>query len=58
MNTAKELVETALRVLIAWNEGREPASADIETLGNASQFPAYLMPDEVEEALRSPAIDP
>ena len=42
----RELVETALRVLAAWTDGRKPASADVEALKEASPSSAHL-PDEI-----------
>ncbi len=50
MTAVTKLVKTALRVLIAWNEGREPASADIRILKQAPPSPAHLTPDEFREA--------
>ena len=41
----KELVETALRVLAAWTDGRKPAPADLNTLKEAFPSSAHL-PDE------------
>ena len=38
----KELVETALRVLAAWTDGRKPAPADVEALKRA--FPSSVWP--------------
>ena len=35
----KELIETALRVLAAWTDGRKPAPADLNTLKQA--FPSH-----------------
>ena len=42
-----ELVETALRVLVAWNHGRKPASADLETLKQAFPSSAHLPDDDL-----------
>jgi hypothetical protein len=36
----KELVETALRILTAWTDGRKPASADLNTLKEAFYYAA------------------
>jgi len=36
----KELVETALRVLAAWTDGRKPAPADVEALKQAFYYAA------------------
>jgi hypothetical protein len=44
---AKQLVETALRVLVAWVDGREPPAADINMLKTARPGMAYLPPDEL-----------
>ena len=44
---AKELIETALRVLVAWVDGREPAAADINILKTARAGMAHLPPDEL-----------
>jgi len=38
----RELVETALRVLAAWTDGRKPASADVEALKRAFPSSAHL----------------
>jgi hypothetical protein len=43
----KELVETALRVLAAWNDGRKPAPADLNTLKTAFPSSAHLPVDEL-----------
>ena len=43
----KELVETALRVLVAWNHGRKPASADLNTLKEAFPSSAHLPDDDL-----------
>jgi hypothetical protein len=42
-----ELVQTALRVLVAWNQGREPAIADVEVLTRAFPSSAHLPQDEL-----------
>jgi hypothetical protein len=42
----KVLVETALRVLVAWNHGREPAPADLTTLKQEFPSSAHLPDDE------------
>ncbi len=44
---AKELVETALRVLVAWNSAERPASADLNTLRVAFPYAAHLPDDEL-----------
>jgi len=44
---AKQLVETALRVLVAWVDGREPPAADINMLKTVRPGMAYLPPDEL-----------
>jgi hypothetical protein len=43
----RELVETALRVLAAWTDGRKPASADLNTLKEAFPSSAHLPDDEL-----------
>ena len=43
----RELVETALRVLAAWTDGRKPASADVEALKRAFPSSAHLPDDEL-----------
>ena len=43
----KELVETALRVLAAWTDGRKPASADVEALKRAFPSSAHLLDDDL-----------
>ena len=43
----KELVETALRVLVACNHGRTPASADLAILTEAFPLSANLADDEL-----------
>jgi hypothetical protein len=40
----KELLETALRVLAAWTDGRKPAPADLNTLKEA--FPSSAHPPD------------
>jgi hypothetical protein len=45
--TSREIVKTALHVLVAWMNGREPASADIAVLQNAVPSSAHLPPDEL-----------
>jgi hypothetical protein len=42
-----ELVETALRVLAAWTDGRKPASADVEALKRAFPSSAHLPDDDL-----------
>ena len=43
----RELVETALRVLAAWTDGRKPASADLTTLKQAFPWSAHLPDDDL-----------
>ena len=43
----RELVETALRVLAAWTDGRKPAPADLNTLKEAFPSSAHLPDDEL-----------
>jgi hypothetical protein len=43
----KELVETALRVLAAWTDGRKPALADLDVLKEAFPSSAHLPDDEL-----------
>jgi hypothetical protein len=45
--SAKELVETALRVVAAWTDGRKPASADLNTLKEAFPSSAHLPDDDL-----------
>jgi len=45
--TSVELVETALHVLVAWNDGRKPAPADVEILKQAFPASAHLPVDEL-----------
>jgi hypothetical protein len=45
--SSKELVETALRVLAAWIDGRRPAPADLSTLRNAFPSSAHLPDDDL-----------
>ena len=40
-------VETALRVLVAWNAGRLPATADLQILRSAFPSLAYLPADDL-----------
>jgi len=40
-------VETALRVLAAWTDGRKPASADLTTLKQAFPSSAHLPDDDL-----------
>ena len=44
---SRELVETALRVLVAWNDGRRPAPADLDVLKEAFPSSAHLADDEL-----------
>ena len=46
MNT-REMVDTALRVLVAWTGGREPTSADLDILKRAFPSSAHLPDDEL-----------
>jgi hypothetical protein len=43
----RELVETALRVLVAWTDGRKPAPADLNTLKEAFPSSAHLPDDDL-----------
>jgi hypothetical protein len=43
----RELVETALRVLAAWNGGRKPSPADLHTLKEAFPSSAHLPDDDL-----------
>ena len=43
----KKMVETALRVLAAWTDGRKPASADLNTLKQAFPSSAHLPADDL-----------
>jgi hypothetical protein len=43
----KELVETALRVLAAWTDGRKPAPADLNTLKEAFPSSAHVPDDDL-----------
>ena len=43
----KELVETALRVLAAWTDGRKPATADLDTLKEAFPSAAHRPDDDL-----------
>jgi hypothetical protein len=43
----EELVEIALRVLVAWNHGRKPAPADLNTLKEALPSSAHLPDDDL-----------
>jgi hypothetical protein len=47
MSSRKELVETALHVLVAWIDGRKPAPADLATLKDAFPSSAHLPADEL-----------
>jgi hypothetical protein len=44
---ARELVEAALRVLVAWNRGCEPAWTDVASVRNAFPASAELRDDEL-----------
>jgi hypothetical protein len=43
----KELVEIALRVLVAWADGHRPSSADLDILTEAFPSSANLPDDEL-----------
>ena len=43
----EELVEIALRVLVAWNHGRKPTPADLNTLKEALPSSAHLPDDDL-----------
>jgi hypothetical protein len=45
--SSKELVVTALHVLVAWNDGRKPAPAEIQLLKEALPSAAHLPVDEL-----------
>ncbi len=45
--SSKQLVETALHVLVAWNGGSDPARDDIEILKTAFPASAHLPIDEL-----------
>lgn len=45
--SAKELVETALRVLVAWTTGRKPLPADTNALQTAFPSVAHLPVDDL-----------
>ncbi|SPE35386.1 hypothetical protein SBA6_450003 [Candidatus Sulfopaludibacter sp. SbA6] len=45
--TPKELVETALHVLVAWNEGSEPDPGEVELLKTAFPSSAHLPIDDL-----------
>jgi hypothetical protein len=45
--SSKQLVETALHVLVAWNGGSDPACDDIEILQNAFPASARLPANEL-----------
>ena len=47
MSSQKQFVETALKVLVAWNSGQPPAQADLEVLRRAFPSSAYLPADEL-----------
>lgn len=42
-----KLVETALRVLVAWTDGRKPALVDLDILKEAFPSSAHLPEDEL-----------
>ena len=43
----KELVVTALHVLVAWNDGRKPAPAETQILKDAFPSAAHLPTDDL-----------
>ncbi len=43
----RELVETALHVLVAWNDGRNPTPANLALLRRAFPASAHLPDDEL-----------
>ena len=45
--TPKELVETALHVLVAWNEGSKPDPGEVEILKTAFPSSAHLPVDDL-----------
>ena len=45
--TPKELVEIALHVLVAWNEGSKPDPGEVEILKTASPSSAHLPVDDL-----------
>lgn len=45
--TQKELVETALHVLVAWNSGQQPNPDEIAALKNAFPSSAHLPIDDL-----------
>ncbi len=45
--SSKDLVETALRVLVAWNDGQKPASPDVNILRRAFPSSAHWPIDEL-----------
>jgi hypothetical protein len=45
--SSKELVETALRVLVAWTDGRKPLPADVNKLQTAFPSLAHLSADNL-----------
>ncbi len=47
MMSSRELVEAALHVLVAWNDGRTPPAADLEKLLRAYPSSGEVPPDEL-----------
>ena len=47
MFSNQTLVETALRVLVAWNDGRKPVPADVAMLRAAFPSSAHLPDDDL-----------
>jgi len=47
MSSPRELVETALHVLVAWNDGRKPNPSDVEILKQAFPSSAHLDVDDL-----------
>lgn len=47
MSPSKQLVEAALHVLVAWNQGDSPDSADLELLKATFPSLAHLPADEL-----------
>ena len=45
--TPKELVETALHVLVAWNEGSKPDPGEVEILNTAFPSSSHLPVDDL-----------
>ncbi len=47
MSSSKELVETALHVLVAWIDGRKPAPGDVAALRSAFPSATDLADDDL-----------